>query len=63
MGFFLMAFTTPCLPRTTERPVREREDECSELPAREAPQSHGRKFVVLGLPRHISLLSIGKDCK
>ncbi len=38
------------LPRTTERPVRERGDECSELPAREVPQSHGRKSVVRGLP-------------
>ncbi len=42
------------LPRTTERPVRERGDECSELPAREVPQSHGRKPVVRGLPRIMS---------
>ncbi len=32
-------------------PVRERGDECSELPAREVPQSHGRKSVVRGLPQ------------
>jgi len=37
------------LPRTTELPVRERGDECSELPAREVPQSHGRKSVVRSL--------------
>ncbi len=53
------------LSRTTERPVRERVDEprtfssqtpapivrgeCSELPARAVPQSHGRKSVVRGL--------------
>ena len=37
------------LPRTTERSVRERVDECSELPARAVPQSHGRKSVVRGL--------------
>jgi len=37
------------LPRTTERPEGESGDECSELPRREAPQSHGRKSVVRGL--------------
>jgi len=31
------------LPRTTERPVRERGDECSKLPARAAPKSYGRE--------------------
>ncbi|MCH7912531.1 MAG: class II aldolase/adducin family protein, partial [Deltaproteobacteria bacterium] len=36
--------------RTTEYPVRERGDECSELPAKAAPQSHGRKSVVRGSP-------------
>jgi len=40
----------PCLPRTTERSARECGDECSELPRRAAPQSHGRKSVVRGLP-------------
>jgi hypothetical protein len=38
------------LPRTTERPVRERGDDRSELPARAVPQSLGRKSVVRGLP-------------
>ena len=37
-------------PRTTEHPVRERGDVCSELPAKAAPQSHGRKSVVRGSP-------------
>ena len=37
------------LPRTTERPVRKRGDECSDLLVRAAPQSHGRKSVVRGL--------------
>ena len=37
------------LPRTTERPVRKRGDECSDPPVRVAPQSHGRKSVVRGL--------------
>ena len=45
----LLLITMPILPRTTERPVRERGDECSELPARAVPQSHGRKSVVRGL--------------
>jgi len=39
-----------CLPRTTERPVRKRGDECFDLPVSAAPQSHGRKSVVRGLP-------------
>ena len=54
------------LPRTTERPTCECGDEprtsgveqgerlvrgeCSELPRRAVPQSHGRKSVVRGLP-------------
>ena len=37
------------LPRTTERPVRKRGDECSGVPTRVVPQSHGRKPVVRGL--------------
>ena len=37
------------LPRTTERPVRKRGDECSDLPVRAVPQSHGHKSVVRGL--------------
>ncbi|MFQ5796980.1 MAG: sensor histidine kinase, partial [Candidatus Bipolaricaulia bacterium] len=37
------------LPRTTERPVHEYGNECSELPARVVPQSHGRESVVRGL--------------
>ncbi|MCZ6562341.1 MAG: class II aldolase/adducin family protein, partial [Deltaproteobacteria bacterium] len=37
-------------PRTTEHPVRERGDVCSELPAKAAPQSHRRKSVVRGSP-------------
>ncbi len=35
--------------RTTERPVRKRGDECSGVPTRVVPQSHGRKPVVRGL--------------
>ncbi len=38
------------LPRTTERSVRKRGDECSGLPTRVVSQSHGRKTVVRGLP-------------
>ncbi len=38
------------LPRTTECPARKRGDECSDLLVRAAPQSHGRKSVVRGLP-------------
>ncbi len=38
------------LPRTTERPVRMRGDECSGFPVGAVPQSHGRKPVVRGLP-------------
>ncbi len=53
------------LPRTTERPVRKRGDECSDLPVRAAPQSHGRKSVVRGLPQvmlgHIALKNQGSD--
>jgi len=37
------------LPRTTERPVRKRGDECSEVLARQCTKSHGRKPVVRGL--------------
>ncbi len=47
---FFDGFRHTLFTRTTERPVRERGDECSELPAREAPQNHGRKSVVRGLP-------------
>ena len=36
------AYRSGYLPRTTERPVRKRGDECSDLPVRAAPQSHGR---------------------
>ena len=36
------------LPRTTERPVSECRDECSELPQRAVPKSHGRKYVLRG---------------
>ncbi len=42
-----------CLPRTTERPVRNRGEECSDLPVRAALQSHGRKSVVRGLPNQL----------
>ena len=41
------------LPRTTERPARECGDECSQLPRREVPQSHGRKSVVRGLLKKV----------
>ena len=37
------------LPRTTERPGCECGKECSGLPRRDVPQSHGRKSVVRGL--------------
>ena len=49
MTLTLLLFIIPNLPRTTERPVRERGDECSELPASPVPQSDGRKSVVRGL--------------
>ncbi len=48
LGFSSVPFLN--LPRTTERPVRKRGDECSDLPVRAAPQSHERKSVVRGLP-------------
>ena len=51
-------FSIP-LPRTKEGPVRERGDECSELPARAAPQSHGRKSVVRGLLLPVLLFVFG----
>ncbi len=35
--------------RTTERRGRDSGDECSELPQRETPQSHGNNSVVRGL--------------
>jgi ADP-heptose:LPS heptosyltransferase len=41
------------LPRTTERPVRKRGDECSGLHASVVPQSHGREPVVRGLPPRV----------
>ena len=50
-----------CLPRTIERPGRESGDECSELPRREAPQSHGRKPVVRGLPSTPFLDGTGRN--
>jgi len=49
------------LPRTTERSGRESGDECSELPRREAPQSHGRKSVVRGLLPVINLGYFGES--
>ncbi len=49
MTLTLLLIIMPILPRTTECAVRERGDECSELPARAVPQSHGRKPVVRGL--------------
>jgi len=49
MSLSLLIFIMPILPRTTERLVRERGDECFELPAGAMPQSHGRKSVVRGL--------------
>ena len=45
------------LARTTERPVRKRGDESSDLPVWAAPQSHGRKSVVRGLLGHWKLTS------
>ena len=61
------------LPRTTERPVRKRGDECSDLPVWAAPQSHGRKSVVRGLllrplnlpiPHfHVFVITKMRDCK
>ncbi len=49
------------LPQTTERPVRKRGDESSDLPVRAAPQSHGRKSVVRGLPPNIETIMVVDD--
>ena len=49
-GSGLSNYKVAYLPRSTELPVRKRGDECSDLPVRGAPQSHGRKSVVRGLP-------------
>jgi len=34
MTLSLLLFIMPILPRTTERPVRKRGDECSDLPCK-----------------------------
>ncbi len=49
----------PSSPRTTERPVRERGDECSELPARVVPQSHGRLSAVAQAGKSVVRGSLG----
>ncbi len=54
LGRSLARILTTILPRTTERPGRESGDECSELPRREAPQSHGRKSMVRGLQKSMN---------
>ena len=38
------------IKQTVLYPTRLERDECSDLPVRAAPQSHGRKSVVRGLP-------------
>src|SRR3990172_11949870 len=70
---------TESLPRTTERPARECGDEprtisaqtpntivrgeCSKCSQRAAPESHGRKSVVRGLPNSLMFCFCGSELR